>query len=130
ESANTLVAVAKSDPNVTVRTAAISWLPRIQGETSFNTLEDILRTDADERVQRAAIQALMSSDNPKARTSMRALMERKDAPYQLRVEAINSINKEHNSPDDAAYLRGLYGKVESDQLKSSIISAVARLGDS
>ena len=129
ESNNLLISLAKSDPSTDVRTTAIMWLPRIQGDASFTTLEEILRTDTDERVQRAAVQALMSSDSPKAHQSMRTLIERNDAPINLREEAIRSFNKDHGSPDDAAYLRNLYTKVDNDRLKRAIIDAIGRMGD-
>jgi HEAT repeat protein len=70
----------------------------------------------------------MSSDNQKARASMRALIDRKDAPVALRIEAISSFNNDRATADDAAYLRGLYAKAESDRLKEAIISAVSRMG--
>ena len=70
----------------------------------------MLRTEQDEHIQRAAVRALTSSDNPRARSSMRALIDRKDAPINLRIEAINSFNSERATTDDAAYLRGLYAQ--------------------
>ena len=48
---------------------------------------------------------------------MRALIDRKDAPMNLRIEAINSFNSDRATTDDAAYLRGLYaqGRQRSDE---------------
>jgi HEAT repeat protein len=128
ESSALLMSVAKSDPNVTVRSEAIGFLARIPGDAGLNALEEMLRTEQDERIQRAVVRALTSSDNQKARASMRALIDRKDAPLNLRVEAINSFNNDRATTDDAAYLRNLYGKAESDRLKEAIISAVSRMG--
>ncbi len=130
ESAPILLNVAKSDPNVTVRTEAINYLSRISGDAGVNALEEMLRSEQDERVQRAAIRALMASDNGRARASMRALIDRKDAPIALRVEAINSYNSDRATTDDAAYLRGLFGKADNDQLKMAILNAVSRMGGS
>jgi HEAT repeat protein len=98
------------------------------GDAPLDALEDILRTSDDERVQRAAVRALMSSDNPDARAIVRTLIERRDASETLRIQTIDAMNKERTTPEDAAYLRSLYGKVESDRLKSAIISALARIG--
>jgi HEAT repeat protein/TolA-binding protein len=125
-----LMNVAKSDPNTQVRTEAINYLARIPGDAGINALEEILRGEQDERIQRAAVHALMSSDNQRARASMRALIDRKEAPVNLRIEAINSFNSERATNDDAAYLRGLFGKAESDQLKNTIVNAVSRMGGS
>ncbi|MGE5732784.1 MAG: HEAT repeat domain-containing protein, partial [Gemmatimonas sp.] len=130
ESAALLMSVAKSDPNAGVRSEAIGFLGRIPGDAGLNALEEMLRTEQDERIQRAVVRALTSSDNQKARASMRALIDRKDAPLSLRVEAINSYNNDRATADDAAYLRNLYGKAESDRMKEAIINAVSRMGGS
>lgn len=127
---NILMGVAKSDPNVTVRTEAINYLSRIPGDAGVNALEEMLRTEQDERIQRAAVHALMSSDNQRARSGMRALIDRKEAPLNLRIEAINSFNSERATNDDAAYLRGLFGRADNDQLKIGVLSAVSRIGGS
>jgi HEAT repeat protein len=130
ESQNILMGVAKSDPDITVRTEAINYLPRIAGDAGLNALEDMLRSEQDERIQRAAVHALMNSDSPRARASMRTLIDRKDSPLALRVEAINSFNSERATSDDAAYLRGLFGRADNDQMKNAIVNAVSRMGGS
>lgn len=61
---------------------------------------------------------------------MHALIDRKDAPINLRIEAINSYASDRATTDDAAYLRGLYGKADSDRMKDAIINAVSRMGGS
>src|SRR5207253_2926973 len=70
-----------------------------------------------------------ASDNPRARQSMRALIERKDANEQQRIEAIRSYDRgDRATAEDAAYLRGLYDKGDNEHLKEAIISTVARMG--
>lgn len=123
-----LIGVAKSDPNSNVRIEAINFLPRMPGDAPLTALEDILRTDQDERIQRAAVRALMSSDNQKAKSSMRSLIDRKDAPINLRIEAISSLSGDRATTEDAAYLRALYTRAENDRLKEAIIGAVSRMG--
>ncbi len=127
ESAQLLVATAKSDPSFVVRVEAITALPRLSGDVGLNALEELLRTEQDERIQRAAVRALTSSDNAKARSSMRSLIDRKDAPLSLRVEAINAFNSERATADDAAYLRNLYGKTDELRVKEAIIGALSRM---
>jgi len=120
ESTTLLMTVAKSDPNASVRSEAISFLGRMPGDAGLNALEEMLRTEQDERIQRAVVRALTSSENPKARAGMRALIDRKDAPLTLRVEAVNSLNNDRATADDAAYLRNLYSKADNDRLKEAI----------
>jgi HEAT repeat protein len=128
ESSALIGTAAKSDPDVNVRSEAINFLARQPGDAGLNVLEEVLRTDQDERIQRAAVQSLMASDNPKARSSLRALIERKDAAISLRVEAVNSFNNDRATPDDAAYLRAYYMKADNDRLRDAIIGALARIG--
>jgi len=128
EATTLLISSAKNDPNVTVRSEAISYLPRMPGEAGLNALEDILRTSDDERIQRTAVRALMSSETPGARTSLRGLLERRDANETLRLQVLEMITKERSTPDDAAYLRSLYRNADSERLKMSIIGALARIG--
>ncbi|HWH50120.1 MAG TPA: HEAT repeat domain-containing protein [Gemmatimonadaceae bacterium] len=120
--------VAKTDPDVNVRIEAINFLAKQPGDAGISTLEDILRTDQDERVQRAAIRSLTSSDNPRARTSMRSLIERKDVSINQRIEAVSAFNTDRTTPEDAAYLRNTYPKVDNDRVREAIINAVARIG--
>jgi hypothetical protein len=70
----------------------------------------------------------MSSDNARARASMRALIDRKDAPLNLRIEAISSLNTDRATQEDVKYLRDLYARAESDAMKRAIIDAVGRMG--
>ena len=128
ESSNLLISVAKSDPSIDVRVSAINYLSKLPGDVGINALEEMLRNDQDERIQRAAIRALNQSDNVRARTGMRALIDRKDAPVNLRIEAINSFASDRTTNDDAAYLRGLYPKADNDRTKEAILNSISRIG--
>ena len=128
EAASLLISTARNDPNVNVRAEAISYLPRMPGDAGLTALEDILRNADDERIQRTAVRAIMSSDNPRARTSLRGLLERRDASETLRLQVLEAYSRERSTPDDAAYLRWLYPRSDSERMKSAIISALARIG--
>src|SRR4051812_17960727 len=128
EGAALLISTARNDPNVNVRAEAISYLPRMPGDAGLTALEDILRNADDERIQRTAVKAIMSSDNPRARTSLRGLLERKDASETLRLQVLEAYSRERATPDDAAYLRWLYPRSDSQRMKSAIINALGRIG--
>ncbi|HEY2856702.1 MAG TPA: HEAT repeat domain-containing protein [Gemmatimonadaceae bacterium] len=128
DAASMLISTAKNDPNASVRTDAISYLPRMPGDGGLAALEEILRGSDDERVQRAAVRAIMTSDNPRARTSLRGLLERRDASETLRLQVLEAYSRERSTPDDAAYLRWLYPRSESERMKGAIIGALARIG--
>jgi len=128
EAATLLISTAKYDPNVNVRAEAISYLPRMPGDAGLSALEDILRTADDDRLQRTAVRAIMSSENARARSSLRGLLERRDASETLRMQVLEAYSRERSTPDDAAYLRSLYYKADSERLKMAIIGALARIG--
>jgi len=128
EGTSMLIAAARSDPNAQVRAEAISYLPRMPGDAGLAALEDILRTSDDERVQRTAVRALMASDNPRARTSLRGLLERRDASEALRVQVLEAYTRDRNGSDDGSYLRSLYNRTDSERMKLAIIGALARIG--
>ena len=58
---------------------------------------------------------------------MRALIDRKDAPVNLRIEAINSLNSDRATQEDVKYLKDLYARAESDAMKRAVIDAVGRM---
>ena len=128
EASSLLINTAKNDPNVGVRADAISYLPRMPGDGGLAALEDILRGSDDERIQRAAVRAIMTSDNPRARGSLRGLLERRDASETLRLQVLEAYSRERSTPDDAAYLRWLYPRSDSERMKNAIIGALARIG--
>jgi HEAT repeat protein len=121
-----LADVARTDPDVRVREAAIEWLPRLPN-APIATIESLLR-DTSATVQRAAVRALMSSDDPRARQSIRGLIDRADVSDNLRIAAINSFTSEHATGDDAAYLRGAFAKTDNARVKNAIVYAISRIG--
>lgn len=123
-----LISTARNDPSPSVRSDAVGFLARMPGDAAVGALEDILRTSDDERIQRTAVRALMSSDNPRARASLRGLLDRRDAPEALRIQVLDSYTRDHGSPDDADYLRALYTHAESERFKMALIGAIARIG--
>jgi HEAT repeat protein len=118
----------KGDPDQGVRAEAINYLARQPGERVVDALEELLRTSNDERVQRSAVRALAYHESPRARRSLRTLIERSDVDEKLRREAISSFQRERSSADDGAYLRSLYGRLQSQQLREAVVHAVGRLG--
>ncbi|MBA3557811.1 MAG: HEAT repeat domain-containing protein [Gemmatimonadaceae bacterium] len=128
DAAALLSEVARTDTNSDVRSDAIAWLARLPGDLSLGTLEGLLKGDHDDRVQRSAIRALAAHPSPRARESMKAIIERTDGSERMRSEAISYFGREGATQDHAAYLRALYVKLESQRLKEQTLSAVSRIG--
>jgi HEAT repeat protein len=123
----TLVSVAKNDPSMELRAEATGFLGTVGGDDALSALEDLLKSD-DERVQRAAVRALTTFPNPRARTAMHALIENNSANEQLRITALDAFGSDRSTLEDATWLRSIYPKVDNARIKSRIVSAVSRIG--
>ncbi|MBI2797428.1 MAG: HEAT repeat domain-containing protein [Gemmatimonadetes bacterium] len=123
-----LIQVARNDPSADVRVDAIGWLPKLPGDDGLGALEELASRGDDERIQRAAVRALTVHPNPRARTAMRALVERNDANERLRMAVLDAFDPERATSEDATWMRGIYGKVDNAKVKARIASTVGRLG--
>jgi HEAT repeat protein len=152
EAAADLLEVARTDPDLSVKSDAIVLLGRSPGAATVRTLETIFNESTDDRTRQAALSALKSKGGPEATRVLRTIIERSDVSERMRAEAVsqlgsgavawaesakggqyttvngNSRRTVSEDNEDAAYLRTLYGKTTSAQLKSSILSALARMG--
>lgn len=117
--------VARSDTDRETQYTAVRALARMNNDAAYAALEEYLRTSTDERLQIEAAGAMAQNDNPRAQAAIRALIERKDVAERIRSAAINSLAGRSWGTVD--YWRGLYGRVESDDLRKAIINAVARI---
>jgi HEAT repeat protein len=119
-----LVQTAKTDGDFETRAAALEVLARLSTDAAFGGIEEVMRTSTDERLQVAAARMMAQSDSPRAQATARALVERKDVAERLRVSVIGSLANRTAIGTD--YWRTLYGKVESDELRRAVVSAVDR----
>ncbi|MEP7344350.1 MAG: HEAT repeat domain-containing protein [Gemmatimonadaceae bacterium] len=124
----TLIRVAKTDPSVEVRGAAIEWLARLPGEEALTTLEELSRNSDDERIQRTAVRALVRHSSDKARQLVRSIVERSETPERLRLEALGAFEKERVNADDVAWLRTFYGRTDNQRIKQRVLSTLGRVG--
>lgn len=89
-----LISVATSDPSVDVKVDAIGYLARMSGDDVTDLFQRIVRNDQEEeRVKRAAVRALGRQSTPRAREAIRSLIERRDAPERLRLEALSTFDR-------------------------------------
>ncbi|MGQ0766623.1 MAG: HEAT repeat domain-containing protein, partial [Gemmatimonadota bacterium] len=119
---------ARNDPSADVRASALEWLARMPGEDALGTIEALARDTSDERIQRAAVRALVAHPSARARTLVRGIVDRSDVPERLRLEALGAFTKERSTTEDVQWLRGLYGRTENSRIKSRVVSALTRIG--
>jgi HEAT repeat protein len=123
----TLARAARTDPDRETRAAAIEALGRVATDPAYDAIEELLRTSADEDVQVTAARVIARSESPRAHAAVRALAERRDVAERLRASVIASMAARGATPTD--YWRSLYGKVESDELRRAVVTAVDRNAD-
>jgi TolA-binding protein len=122
-----LAGVARSDPSEDVQVEAIGIISRLPNEEGVTVLEELTRSD-NERIQRAAVRSLVRHPSARARTSVRALVERDDVSERVRSEALSAFDAERATADDVAWLRALYAKVTTNSLRARTLSAIVRVG--
>jgi HEAT repeat protein len=122
-----MISTVRNDPDLRVRAEALRFLAAMPGDQPISTIEEIARTPGNEQLQRAAIMALGRSDNPRARQSIHAIVERNDLSEELRATALASIDAEHTS-DNGAYLRSIFPRLNTPRLKGAALRSLASIG--
>ena len=122
-----LAGVARNDPSVDVKVEAIGVIGRLPNEEGVVVLEEMARSD-DERVQRAAIRALVRHPSARARASVRNLIESENVSERVKSEALSAFNADQATAEDVAWLRALYGKSTTTSMKARTLSAIVRVG--
>ncbi len=123
-----LIDVVKNDPSLDVRRAAISWLGDVPSDRGIAALEEILRSPTDAALHSAALRAITSARNPRGGRALQSVIERSDAPEQLRAEAMSALPRV-DSAGAGAYLRSLYPRLTTTRLKEQALNAIARTKD-
>jgi HEAT repeat protein len=153
DAADALLDAAKNDPSARVRSDAITRLGQLPGDRQVGILTQLMASSNDEDTQMAVVDGLRRSEDPAAHGELRRIIEREDLSERVRVGAIRSlarggwtpfavaagwsqnasvVTRRREAPsladDDATYLRGLYGRVQSRSVKLGIVQVMAEYG--
>lgn len=120
-----LMRVVRTDPSSNVREQAVFWLSQSGTERSLQLIEEILRTSGDMELRDKALFALARHSSPRAQAALHAYAEGEGNPAELREKAIFWIGQ-RGTPQSAAYLRTLFGRTGSAELKEKLIASMAR----
>jgi hypothetical protein len=127
--ASALGAIARDESdNQSVRQQALSVLSRLEGGEGIPALIEISRSTTDTWLGKHATASLARSGDPRARQFLRTAVQRTDIPEETRISAIRGIGTEYATSQDAAFLRDLYGKLESDKTREAVIGSLAEMG--
>ena len=122
-----LVETARTDPDPEVREQAVFWLSQVEGDAAVAALDSILRSSKDPQVREKALFALSQHDSPKSQQALRTFAERADVSADLKEKAIFWIGQSGGA-DNAAYLRGLFGRVKGEELRNKILFSISQMG--
>lgn len=128
ETADILLSAARNDPDSEVRGQAIFWLSQVDSERAVPALDSILRSSPDRELQEKALFAISQQRSDRAARILRSYAEREDVDDEMRGKAIFWIGQEGGA-ENAAYMRSLYAKVKSEEVKEKIIFGLSQSHD-
>lgn len=129
ETEGILLDVAQHDPDAEVRQQAVFWLSQVPTERAVAMLDSILRSTGDAELREKALFALSQQQHsPRAGQILRSYAENASAPSEAREKAIFWLGQQH-SGENAAFLRGLYGKLTDEELKEKVIFSLSQMHD-
>ena len=123
EAADLLIGSARNDPDPEVRKQAIFWLSQTDDQRVLPILDSVIRTSDDDELRSAAVFALSQQRSPEARRVLRSYAEREDVSEESRTQALHFI-AQGGTPEDMAYLRGVYGKMKSSESKQHVMAVM------
>jgi len=122
-----LLESVRSDPDLEVRRQAVFWLSQVGTDRAVTALDSVVRFSKDPEIQHKAVFALSQHDSPKAQEALRAYAERAEVPEEARGKAIFWLGQ-RQTPENAAFLRGLYGRLSSRELRKKILFSLSQMG--
>lgn len=122
-----LLESVRSDPDAEVQQQAVFWLSQVGTDRAVKALDSILRFSKDPGIQDKAVFALSQHNRPGAQPALRAYAERGDVPESAREKAIFWLGQA-GSPENATFLRSLYGRLKSEELRKKVVFSLSQRG--
>jgi HEAT repeat protein len=124
-----LAAIASdSDRPRDLRRSAVNGLVNVSANGGVPALIRFSDRTDDVWLASSAIDALARTNDARARTQLRKVLETTNTAEPMRVRAITAFGGSDATARDAAYLRGAYPKY-SERERSAALTAVANVGD-
>jgi HEAT repeat protein len=122
-----LLESVRNDPDPEVQRQAVFWLSQVGTDRAVNALDSILRFSKDPEIQDKAVFALSQHNRPAAQQALRVYAERAEVPEAAREKAIFWLGQA-GSPENGAFLRSLYGRLKSQELKKKVVFSLSQMG--
>jgi HEAT repeat protein len=105
----------------------VFWLSQVGTERAVGALDSILRFSNDPEIQEKAVFALSQHNSPTAQQALRTYAERPEVPEGMKEKAIFWIGQ-HQSPENATFLRSLYSRLKSQELRKKVVFSISQMG--
>jgi HEAT repeat protein len=122
-----LLESVRTDPDPEVRRQAVFWLSQVGTDRAVGALDSILRFSKDPDIQDKAVFALSQHDSPRAQQALRSYAERAEVSDAAKEKAIFWLGQKKTG-DNAVFLRSLYGKLKSPELKKKVLFSLSQMG--
>jgi HEAT repeat protein len=122
-----LLESVRSDPDPEVQRQAVFWLSQVNTDRAVAALDSILRFSKDHEIQDKAVFALSQQNRPAAQKALQVYAERADVPEDAREKAIFWLGQS-GSASNATFLRSLYGRLKSQELRKKIVFSLSQMG--
>jgi HEAT repeat protein len=121
---------AQEEGEESVAEAALVALSHLADDAGIPSLIRFARSARTEELRGKAVFWLGQSDNERAHAEVRAIARDASNPVDVRAKAIFAIGHgDQSTPEDAAFLRTLFGQVQSGKLRDQILMAAAQRED-
>lgn len=128
EVAQTLMSVAKSDPDREVREQAVFWLANVQSDDAVDMLIELAKRGDDLELRKRAVYSLSRSKSPKAQETLRQIVLDENQPEDLRGDALNWVTSRGNGMEASqslSYLKDVYAKGGTLNFRQRVLSMMS-----
>jgi HEAT repeat protein len=127
--ATALLTIARDeDDNQSVRQQAMRSLARLEHGAGTTALMELSRDTQRGWLAREAISAINSSGDPRARTYLREVVRRADAPDDVLASAIRTLGGEYATGEDVRIIREVYSKLTGERSREAAMQSIANFG--
>ena len=130
ETETLLIDVLNNDPSRSVREQAVFWMGQVRTDKAAAALEEIATSSRDMDMRQKAIHALHEQNSARGAALLRRLAESAQTPEPVREQAIFWLGQ-RRSPENAEFLRGLFGRIDkterNDDIRKKVLFSLSQM---
>jgi HEAT repeat protein len=127
--ADALMSIVKDDDdNQSVRQQALRTLARLEHGAGTTALMELARDTQRGWLAREALSSINASGDPRARTYLREVVRKADAPDEVLASAIRALGGEYATGEDVRLIRETHAKLAGERARDAAMSSIAQFG--